>query len=358
MTAPRVFLILLMLVLGGCFMPEPEGLALQCVPPQVVETTPAPGETDVPLDEDITVTFSTPMDSASFDSSSLIVVLGTDTVEGEIFYDPSDTTLIFDPTDSLLPEETYTVILVPEFLDTLGFPIDTTYTWTFTTVDSIEPPPEGIEEVFPRMGDKDVPLDEEILVSFDEPIDTGWFDDTTLIVLTLGPDTVDGTLTYHPEDSTMVFDPVDSLIPDTTYTVTLTIPSDEPPGPMGPPPPDTTIVWTFETVDSIPNPPKLEAVNNGASHSKSGQSYQFLNLFWYPAPGPVATTYRIQVSTSPLFATTVFDAPGIPNNSFIVYKAVPHGVMPTGQQYFWRVNASNSGGTSGWSTVWNFTVNP
>jgi hypothetical protein len=351
-------LYLLALGLAGCLMPpdhKEKGVDYICLPPQVLETTPAPGETDVPLDEDITVTFSVPMDSGSFDSVSLILVLGPDTVEGELFYDPVDTTLTFNPSDSLQPDTTYTVILVPEFLDTLGFPLDTVYTWTFHTVDTIPEPPDGIDEIFPEPGDEDVPLDVNITVTFDTLPDPRDFDSTSIILI-LGPDTVEGEVFLDPVDSTWTFEPADSLLPDTTYTVILTLPSDDPPGPLGPPP-DTTITWTFETVDSIPNPPKLEAVNNGAIHSRSGQNYQSLNLYWYPAPGPVATTYRIQVSTSPVFATTVFDAAGIPNNSFIVYKAVPHGVLPNGQ-YHWRVNASNSGGTSNWSTIWNFSVIP
>jgi hypothetical protein len=196
-----------------------------------------------------------------------------------------------------------------------------------------------------------------ITITFDTSFIPGDFD-TNSIILKLGDDTIPGDIFFDPLDSTLVFDPEDSLIPETTYTVIVTIPTDGP-GPGGPlgPPGDTTIITTFTTVDSIPKPPKLEAINNGSTYDLSAQPDAFLRLYWFPAPGPTATTYRFQLSTSPTFATTVLDNPGIPNNSFIVMKKFSHGVL-TPVTHYWRVSASNSGGESPWSTVWTFTVVP
>ncbi|MCD6023812.1 MAG: hypothetical protein K0Q91_728 [Fibrobacteria bacterium] len=351
---PRFLVLLLPLALAGCFMPEPEGIPLQCIPPEIVQVTPPPGATDVPLDEDITITFTLPLDSASVNPETFVVLEEDgDTVPGEVTYDPQDTTAVFDPVDSLLPDETYTVIVTPEVTDTLGIGLDTVYTWTFTTEEDDPEPPDGIGEVFPKDGEDDVPLDEEIFVHFDTVFNPVVFD-TNAIVVTLGDDTIPGTVTYDPGDSTLVFDPVDSLLPETTYVVTVTYPSDSVTA-MGPV--DTTITWTFTTVDSIPKSPILEAINNGSTYSLSLQTDAFLRLYWFPATGPTATTYHLQVSASPTFATLAFDAPGLPNNSFIVSKKVPHASLSGGVHY-WRVRASNSGGDSPWSTVWTFTVTP
>jgi hypothetical protein len=350
------FALLLILALTGCLMHEPDGLVLECTPPEIVQVTPGPGETDVPLDADITITFGGPLDSVTVNGETILVIQGADTVPGEVTYSPDDSTVTFDPVDSLLPREDYTVVVTTEIFDTLGIPLDTTFTWTFTTVDTIPDPPDGIADVFPKDGDQDVPLDEEITLTFDTLYNPAVFDSSSIILI-LDGDTVPGTVTYDPLDSSLVFDPEDSLIPETTYTVILTIPTGDPPGALGPPP-DTTISWTFHTVDSIPKAPVLEAINNGSTHSISGNpQYPNLDLFWFPAAGPTATTYRLQISTSPVFATIQLDYPGIPNNSFIVRKPVPHSSLPPAH-YYWRVSASNSGGMSPWSAVWNFTVAP
>jgi hypothetical protein len=63
-----------------------------------------------------------------------------------------------------------------------------------------------------------------------------------------------------------------------------------------------------------------------------------------------ATSYRLQISTSSSFSTTVFDQSGITGTSQLVTG------LSNNTSYYWRVNATNSGGTSEWSSVWNFTT--
>jgi hypothetical protein len=63
-----------------------------------------------------------------------------------------------------------------------------------------------------------------------------------------------------------------------------------------------------------------------------------------------ATLYHVQISTNPTFSSMVINSSGIPNTSFNVKDLAN---MTT---YYWRVNASNVSGTSGWSNVMNFTT--
>ena len=66
-----------------------------------------------------------------------------------------------------------------------------------------------------------------------------------------------------------------------------------------------------------------------------------------------ATGYRIQINTDSTFAgSPVFDTSGI-NRSQIT---VPAGKLSQLTKYYWRVNATNTAGTSAWSNVWNFTT--
>jgi len=65
-------------------------------------------------------------------------------------------------------------------------------------------------------------------------------------------------------------------------------------------------------------------------------------LTWNAVPG--ALTYRVQVSTASNFATTIVD------DSTLTVASDPIGPLANGSQYYWRVNAKNSVGPSGWTT--------
>jgi hypothetical protein len=63
-----------------------------------------------------------------------------------------------------------------------------------------------------------------------------------------------------------------------------------------------------------------------------------------------AVSYRLQLATDSLFTVPAADSAGIPDTTFI-RKGLLHET-----QYFWRVNAYNTGGWSGWSTARSFTT--
>ncbi len=98
----------------------------------------------------------------------------------------------------------------------------------------------------------------------------------------------------------------------------------------GPPPPP-------------PAAPVLLTPANGATGVSTSPT-----LSWNASSG--ASTYEVQVSTSPTFTTLVSDQPGLTGTSTTVA-----GLAST-TLYYWRANATNAGGTSGWSTVFSFTT--
>ncbi|MGA7304631.1 MAG: T9SS type A sorting domain-containing protein [Rhodothermales bacterium] len=64
-----------------------------------------------------------------------------------------------------------------------------------------------------------------------------------------------------------------------------------------------------------------------------------------------ADTYRLQVSTASNFSSTVIDQSAIATNSY-----TPGAPLAIGTLYYWRVRATNAGGSSTYSTVWSFTT--
>ena len=92
-----------------------------------------------------------------------------------------------------------------------------------------------------------------------------------------------------------------------------------------------------------PAPPVLATPANGSTGVATNPT-----LTWNASTG--ATSYHLQVSTDPNFGTTVVDQGGIATTSYTA------GGLASSTTYYWHVNASNSGGTSSYSAVWNFTT--
>src|SRR5262249_60996574 len=91
-----------------------------------------------------------------------------------------------------------------------------------------------------------------------------------------------------------------------------------------------------------PPPPPAAPVLSSPPDGATGVSTS-PTLSWNASAG--ATSYECQVSTSPTFATLVSDQPGLTGTSTTVTG------LASNTTYFWRVNASNAGGTSPWSVT-------
>jgi photosystem II stability/assembly factor-like uncharacterized protein len=94
---------------------------------------------------------------------------------------------------------------------------------------------------------------------------------------------------------------------------------------------------------SAPNVPQLiSPPNNSLSQPLTP------TMVWSNVGGDY---YKIHISTNPTF-NVITDSATITNTQYVV----PFGKLQTGITYFWRVNATNSIGTSTWSSIWNFAT--
>ena len=94
---------------------------------------------------------------------------------------------------------------------------------------------------------------------------------------------------------------------------------------------------------TIPDPPTLVSPANGATNVEIP-----VTLTWNASSG--ATSYNVQVSTNSSFTSLVYNQTGITSTSTTVSN------LSAGTLYYWRVSATNSAGTSAWSSVWSFTT--
>lgn len=94
-------------------------------------------------------------------------------------------------------------------------------------------------------------------------------------------------------------------------------------------------------VQTPPTSPSLVSPSNGATGVSLNPT-----LSWNTSSG--AVSYTLQVSSSPTFSTFIVNQGGIMATSYSI-----NGLL-NNTTYYWRVNAVNNAGTSGWSNVWSF----
>jgi hypothetical protein len=96
-------------------------------------------------------------------------------------------------------------------------------------------------------------------------------------------------------------------------------------------------------INGIPN-----VVQQVSPLNNSVGNFQPVQLTWKSSS--LATSYRLQYGLDPTFTTTLKDTSGITGTTYTA-----NGLSNL-TKYYWRVNATNSLGTSGWSNTWNFTT--
>jgi len=170
-------------------------------------------------------------------------------------------------------------------------------------------------------------------------------DTVALVWLAQEVDQVDRYWLEVDKDSLFATPFVDSLVVDTTYTLSSLN--------------HNTIYWwrvrahnffgwgsfsnarSFFAFQEIPAPPMLASPANGASNVPLTTL-----LDWDHSPG--TERYGLQLSDTSDFSTLVLDEDSLSETSLQVVEL-------SGQRiYSWRVSASNALGSSSWSEVWNF----
>lgn len=94
--------------------------------------SPRDGETGVPIDHPIKITFTQPMDIATFDKETFSVKRESEDVEGVRRLIDNDTVAIFEPEQKFSEGSKYTVT-VKGVKDKKGTRLITSYEWYFVT---------------------------------------------------------------------------------------------------------------------------------------------------------------------------------------------------------------------------------
>ena len=109
-------------------------------------------------------------------------------------------------------------------------------------------------------------------------------------------------------------------------------------------------IYEMEAYDAVGTPPAappaapvLASPANGATGVSTSPT-----VSWFASAG--AASYRLQISPGSTFSTLTADRSGITGTSFA------QSGLANATAYYWRMSATNSGGTSGWSQVSSFST--
>ena len=148
-------LVYLLVFAAGCKkVTEETGLIGVC--PMVISTSPSDTATGISLNKTVNATFNEVMDSSTINTSTFTLKQGTTVITGVVTY--SGMTATFSPSDSLVPNTTYTGTITTGAKDPAHDALVSNYIWTFTTLQSAAlqsaPPPSflGSASVFGVFG--------------------------------------------------------------------------------------------------------------------------------------------------------------------------------------------------------------
>ncbi|RYY88112.1 MAG: hypothetical protein EOO15_09920, partial [Chitinophagaceae bacterium] len=207
--------------------------------PIVVSTDPANGASDVALNRVVTALFSTAMDPATINSTSVVLRQGTTVVPGVVTY--SGSTATFTPAAPFTANTVYTGTITTAAKDVAGNAMAANYTWSFAT----GAPPTVIATV-PANGATGVPVSIVLTAEFSKVMNAATINATTF-TLKQGATAITGTVTYA--GTTATFTPTAPLTGATLYTATITTGAKDVAGnPLG-----ANYVWTFTTAVPLDN---------------------------------------------------------------------------------------------------------
>ncbi len=208
-------------------------------PPTVASTSPADKATNVPLNSNISVTFSKPMSADSLTSTSFRL---TPSVSGTVT--PSGSTGTFAPASPLSPATTYTVTVAAGVKDTTGQALAADYSWSFTTAEALP----TVVSTDPAQNAVGVLVGAVIKATFSKDMAPASISDASF---TIAPG-VSGTVSYSSK--TAAYTPQTSLAYATVYTATITTGAKDAAGNAL----AANYSWTF-TTQALPDAPVANA---------------------------------------------------------------------------------------------------
>ncbi len=193
------------------------GAAVVITPPTVILTNPVNNEIGVALNQKISATFSRTMDASTITTATFTLKQGTTSVAGFVSY--TGITGTFAPSVNLLPNTIYTATITTGAKDLSGNYIESNHVWNFTTGAAVVITPPTVISTDPVNAAINVALNQKIAATFSKTMDASTIT-TATYTLKQGTTSIPGFVSYS--GTTATFAPTNNLLPNTTYTATIT----------------------------------------------------------------------------------------------------------------------------------------
>ena len=313
-------------------------------PPQVQNTDPADGTTDVPIDTTVIANFSEAVDPASVTDTTFTVKNTTATITGTIVV--NDAAVTFTPDTPLAWGTVYTATLFTGITDMAGNALETNYQWSFTT--PVNDPP-GVTGTSPLDNATDVDINDLIKADFSEPMDASTLTPDSFFISD-GTANIDGNISYS--DSTIIFTPAAGAIQynGTTYTATITTAATDTTG-RGL---QSDYTWSFTTMDNNPPvPPVSEGPADESTFTEGDDVLLTASPFDDPENDDHVTSYWEVRRADNHEVVKTHTSAGADN---LTALTVPNTYLTEGLKYTWQVRYDDNYGNEAWSEASSFKV--
>ncbi|MGL2964263.1 Ig-like domain-containing protein [Flavobacterium sp. RSB2_4_14] len=309
--------------------------------PIVESTNPDNNDTNVPVNQVITVTFNEEMNPDSINQDSFTIV-GTTAIGGVITH--SGATYTFTPNAPLSTNTTYVGTISTEAQDPNGNALQQNYNWSFTTGATLQP---RVISTSPSPNETGVVLNKVIRATFNMPMNPTSLSQTTFLVKQ-GTTPIVGVVTYSGNDA--FFTPNVNLSANLVYTATITTGATN----TANTPLAANYTWTFTTgaiaaprvIATSPNPNETGVLLN-----------KVITATFDMAMNPLTITdlsFKLRQGTTNILGTISYlgnTASFVPNNPLLantIYTATITTFaknlagIPLADDYVWRFTTINN----------------
>lgn len=306
--------------------------------PQITSVTPQNNATNVFLNQPITIRFSEPLAASTVTSQTVMVSRGGAPVTGVLTLLEDNRAVRWVPANSgiLAPSALHTITITAEVTGLASNPVVTQATSNFTTGTATDTTAPAVTSFDPLDGAQNVPHNQQIHVTFNEPIDSGSMFGFELVHA--DSDTpVAGALTLSPDRTVLQFVPTFPLFAGQTFDIFLNGITDSVGNQMA------FASSTFSTAVApgtiLSNVPDSASVSSSPTNlTANGQQTSVITITSIRRGGiPVPDGTLIGVTTYPAFngnsfpGTLLSGTPSGADSRFVLYPVVGGAVTLTYQ---------------------------